>query len=60
MVIGDLLIASSYFAIPLMLLHFLRKRPDLPFRRVFVLFMAFILLCEMTHAWDIVTTWIPS
>ena len=44
MVGSDVLIAGSYFAIPLMLAYFLRRRPDIPFRGVVVLFSAFIVL----------------
>ena len=33
-ILSDVGVWSAYFAIPLVLGHFLRRRPDLPFRRV--------------------------
>jgi hypothetical protein len=35
-----------------MLLAMLRKKNDIPFRRIFVLFVAFMLLCRLTHLID--------
>lgn len=59
-VISDSLIALAYFCIPVALLYFVRKRPDLPFPLVFLLFGAFILLCGTTHIISIWTLWHPS
>jgi len=56
-VISDLLIALSYFAIPAMLLWFVRKRRDLPFHWLFVLFGIFIVACGMTHLMEVWTLW---
>src|ERR1700678_795840 len=44
-VISDSLIALSYFSIPFALLWLVRKRRDLPFGFVFILFGVFILTC---------------
>ncbi|NJN72343.1 MAG: response regulator [Limnothrix sp. RL_2_0] len=57
--ISDLLIAIAYFSIPVMLIYFVRKRQDMPFSRVFVLFGAFIVACGFGHLLEIVTLWFP-
>lgn len=56
---SDLLIFLSYLAIPIALMLFLRRRPDLQHRGLVALFAAFILLCGLTHALSIVTLWYP-
>ncbi|MBI3891329.1 MAG: response regulator [Candidatus Wallbacteria bacterium] len=60
LVVGsNLLIALAYLSIPLVLVHFARKRKDLPFQWLFWLFGVFITLCGLTHVMDIVTIWHP-
>jgi two-component sensor histidine kinase len=56
---SDLLIFLSYSAIPLALMIFLRRRPDVRYRHLVALFAAFILLCGLTHLVSIITLWIP-
>jgi two-component sensor histidine kinase len=56
---SDLLIFLSYSAIPFALLLFLKRRPDVRYRGLVVLFAAFILLCGVAHLVSIVTLWIP-
>ena len=56
---SDLLIALSYSAIPVALLLFLRKRPDIRYRGLVALFAAFILLCGITHVFSILILWWP-
>ena len=58
-VIADGLIAFAYFSIPVTLLHFARKKRDVPFKHILALFAAFILLCGMTHIFGIWTIWRP-
>lgn len=58
-VLSDGLIALAYYSIPLALLVFALRRPDLQFRWVFMLFVAFICACGTTHVMDIWTTWQP-
>jgi signal transduction histidine kinase/ActR/RegA family two-component response regulator len=58
-VISDAVIALAYFSIPLILVYFIRKRQDIPFRGVIWLFAAFIILCGTTHILAIVTVWHP-
>ncbi|MBF2077649.1 MAG: GAF domain-containing protein [Synechococcales cyanobacterium T60_A2020_003] len=59
-VVSDALIAIAYFSIPTMLIYFVRKRSDLPFSRIFLLFSAFIIFCSLGHLLDIWTLWHPA
>ncbi len=59
-VVADSLIAVSYFSIPLALWQFARKRPDIPFHKLFILFASFITLCGFTHVFDILVLWVPA
>ena len=59
-VVSDALIAIAYFSIPVMLIYFVRKRGDLPFSKIFVMFGAFIILCGVGHLLDILTLWYPA
>ncbi|MFD0793500.1 ATP-binding protein [Mucilaginibacter litoreus] len=58
-IVSDIGIWASYFAIPLLLLRLVRKRKDLPFHKIFLLFVAFILLCGATHLIDAGIFWWP-
>jgi signal transduction histidine kinase len=55
--ISDFLIVVAYFAIPLLLLKFIRSRKDLPFSWMFALFGAFIVSCGATHTMEIWNVW---
>jgi len=57
--ISDAGIALAYFSIPVALGVIARRRRDLVFRPLLVLFAAFILLCGATHWLDVVTLWVP-
>lgn len=59
-VASDAMIAFAYYAIPIILLYFTRKRQDLPFKNVFLLFGAFIVFCGTTHLAEIWTLWYPT
>ncbi len=59
-VVSDLLIGLAYFSIPLVLWIFSRRRPDLMYRPVAYLFIAFILFCGTTHFLSIYTVWVPA
>lgn len=59
-VLSDALIALAYYSIPVALLCLVRKRQDLPFDWVFLLFAAFIVACGTTHLLDIWTLWYPT
>ncbi len=48
-IFSDLAIFAAYFAIPLSLLQFVRRRGDLPFLGIANLFALFIVACGITH-----------
>ena len=59
-IVGDILTSVSYYFIPVALIIFIKKRKDIEFRQVFILFGLFILLCGATHTIDIWTIWVPT
>ncbi len=59
-ILSDVGVWSAYLAIPLVLAYFVLRRRDLPFRRVFVLFVAFILVCGATHLMEALIFWWPA
>ena len=59
-VISDSLIGSAYVAIPLTLLYLVRKRTDLPFNWIVILFATFIVSCGTTHLIEVWTVWNPD
>jgi len=59
-VASDSLIALSYLSIPITLVHFTRKRRDIPFSWMFLCFGAFIVACGGTHMMEVWTIWFPS
>lgn len=56
-VVSDGFITISYYAIPLLLMAFFRRRRDISFRWVFVAFATFILACGTTHLMGVWTVW---
>jgi diguanylate cyclase (GGDEF)-like protein/PAS domain S-box-containing protein len=58
-VLSDAFIAIAYYLIPIFLIYFVRQRQDVPFKRILILFSAFILSCGTTHVIAIVTLWQP-
>jgi signal transduction histidine kinase len=56
-VVSDALIAAAYFSIPVALITFIRKRPDVEFGKMFWLFALFILSCGLTHVMGIWNLW---
>ncbi|MGZ3298898.1 MAG: PAS domain S-box protein, partial [Asticcacaulis sp.] len=59
-VIADAVIALAYFCFPLVLIYFVRRRRDVPFKGAFWFFGAFILLCGTTHLLSIWVLWHPN
>lgn len=57
--VADGLIALSYYSIPLVIFHFVRKRRDVPFPAIFLMFGAFIVACGTTHLIEVWTIWQP-
>jgi PAS domain S-box-containing protein len=58
-VFSDSLIALSYYMIPVALMMFVRRRRDLAFNWVFIMFSAFIFACGTTHLMGVWTLWKP-
>jgi signal transduction histidine kinase len=59
-VISDSIIALAYYSIPIALIFFVRKRKDLAFSWIFVLFAIFIVACGTTHVLGIWMIWRPA
>ena len=59
-VLSDSLIGLAYVSIPITLLHLVRKRTDLPFNWIVVLFAIFIVSCGTTHWIEVWTVWNPD
>jgi PAS domain S-box-containing protein len=58
--LSDALTALAYYSIPITLFYFVKKRTDLPFNWIFLMFCAFIVACGTTHLMSIWTLWHPS
>ena len=58
-IVSDLLIWSSYFAMPIVIVYYIRRQKNARFLSVYYLFAAFILACGTTHLIDAITFWIP-
>jgi hypothetical protein len=59
-VVANMAIALAYFAIPIILWIFVRRRQDLRFGPIFIMFGLFIMACGITHVMDIWTLWYPD
>src|SRR5437879_8402500 len=59
-IFSDVFIWAAYFAIPVLLFSIVKKRKDIPFSRIFWLFIAFIMLCGTTHLVDAIIFWWPA
>ena len=57
--ISDLVIALSYFLIPVALIYLIRVRRDLIYPWMFLLFGLFIVSCGATHLLAVVVLWHP-
>lgn len=59
-VVSDAAIGLAYFSIPLALIYFFRKRADLHFSWIFILFSIVIFACGTTHFMGVWTIWHPD
>src|SRR3989344_3093208 len=59
-VVGHALSVLAYTLIPITILYVVRKRKDLVYNWMFLLFGAFIVLCGLTHALHIMIFWYPA
>ena len=55
--VGDGLTVIAYGLIPMALIYLVKKRKDLEFDKVFVLFAAFIAFCGLTHFVSMINIW---
>ncbi len=58
--VSDLLIATAYFTIPILIVKAVRARPDLMNGKVAWMFAAFIMACGLSHAAGLLTLWYPA
>ena len=58
-IISDLAIFGAYTAIPLVIAYFVLRRKDIPFPRIFWLFVTFIFACGTTHLIEAIIFWVP-
>jgi PAS domain S-box-containing protein len=59
-VVSDTLIALAYYVMPIALVYVVRKRRDLPFDWMFLMFGAFIVACGTTHLMGVWNLWYPT
>lgn len=57
---SDVAIWLAYFIIPVIIIWFIQRRPNVPFLPVFWLFGAFIIMCGTTHIIDALIFWWPG
>jgi PAS domain S-box-containing protein len=58
-VVSDLLITLAYYFIPFALIYIVRRRGDLVYPWMFLLFGLFILACGTTHLMAVLVVWQP-
>lgn len=58
-VVADILIFLAYMAIPALLIYLVKKRKDIPFDALFLLFAIFIVGCGLTHLMGATTVFYP-
>lgn len=58
-ILSDLAIFGAYTAIPLVIAYFVIRRKDVPFPRIFWLFVIFIFACGTTHLIEAIIFWHP-
>lgn len=56
-VVGGLMTAGAYFTIPAFMVSFAKRRPDIPFRWMWFMFGAFIVLCAIGHVIGVWNLW---
>ncbi len=59
-ILSDVAVWLAYATIPVVLIYFAMGRKDLPFRKILLLFGAFILACGSTHLMEAVIFWWPA
>ncbi|MEZ5008170.1 MAG: HAMP domain-containing sensor histidine kinase [Chitinophagales bacterium] len=59
-IISDIMIFMAYFSIPALLVFYVKKKKEIPFKGVAILFILFILFCGITHLMDAIIFWYPA
>ncbi|WP_161968146.1 sensor histidine kinase [Fimbriiglobus ruber] len=59
-ILSDASVCAAYFVIPCILTYYLLRQRGWPFRRIQLLFVAFILACGTTHLMEAVIFWWPA
>jgi PAS domain S-box-containing protein len=59
-IVSETTIGLAYYSIPMALMYFVRKRRDLQFNGILVLFSLFIFACGTTHFISVWTFWNPD
>ena len=59
-VLSNAVVGISYYCIPLAIVYFIKKRKDLDFHWIFLMFSAFIFACGTTHFINIMSIWRPA
>ncbi len=58
-IVSDVVTSAAYFAIPVALVYFVRKRRDIPFNKLFWVSAGFILACGSVHLIEAIIFWHP-
>lgn len=58
-IISSFAIWGAYFTIPVIIGWFVSKKKNLPFKKIFLLFLLFILFCGLGHLIDGLIFWFP-
>ena len=59
-IVADAAIALAYLSIPLAIVYFAWRRPDIAYGWILYLFGTFIVACGITHIFGIWTMWVPD
>jgi signal transduction histidine kinase/ActR/RegA family two-component response regulator len=58
-ILSDVAVFGAYTAIPVVLAYFVLRKPDVPFPKIFWLFVAFIFACGFGHLLEAIIFWEP-
>ncbi|WP_442483055.1 ATP-binding protein [Aeoliella sp. SH292] len=58
-ILSDIAVWGAYTSIPVALVVFAKRRRDVPFKRIYLLFAAFILACGSVHLVEAIIFWQP-
>ena len=59
-IVSDLAIGSAYFVIPCLLAYYASRYKRFPFRGLVPFFVAFVIMCGLTHFMDATIFWWPA